>query len=520
MVTVSVYEEIQRCKQFGTSKTATARKLEVARGTVRRFWRMSENDFARYRKQALRRTQRFDRYRQEIIEILETNSADGQAVYVSSVYDVLEERHGVLPGSQRTLGNYIRMLREIGDVDTTNKKPMRRPQDEVEPGDQCQVDFGEYRIGSAIKVYIFVAVLAASRARYVCVQEHPFHTIEVIRHILSSFAFFGGRPRTLVIDQDKLMTVSENSGEIVHTKDFRYFLQEQDMKIWLCRKADPQSKGKVENAVKFVKTSFLSARRFESVEEIHAPLAKWLARRANGRISQATGRIPSVVLENEERPTLRALRSSVYNLSGRSLKESRKADAKGMISFVGNRYSVPDEYAEYTVTVAATPSHLLIHDQDSGKRIAFHRIPEGKGRNIVSTHHRAPRGKNAEAAYTELVSYHGSDEWRCFLDRNRDAYLRYWKEQTAVLRQFVASVNNQDALQEALTFCLESESYGAGDLQHAYRHLEESHKLAVQPLLKYVKPILTARRENPRPGVPRRSVGYYSSLISLLGGTL
>ena len=38
--------------------------------------------------------------------------------------------------------------------------------------------------------------------------------------------------------------------------------------------------GKVENLVKFVKTSFFSARQFESVDEIHEPLAAWLPRRA------------------------------------------------------------------------------------------------------------------------------------------------------------------------------------------------------------------------------------------------
>ena len=73
------------------------------------------------------------------------------------------------------------MLRETGAVSTEPATRVRRPQEEVALGKQCQVDFGEYRIGPAMKAYIFVAVLAACRARYVRVQDHPFRTLEVIR---------------------------------------------------------------------------------------------------------------------------------------------------------------------------------------------------------------------------------------------------------------------------------------------------------------------------------------------------
>jgi len=391
VVTVSVYQEIQRCKQFGKGKAATSRELHLARGTVRKFWHMSDLDYAAFCAGAARREQRFDAYRSEIIELIEINLADAHHVYVSSVYDVLEERHGALPGTQRTLGNYIRMLRETGAVETRPSGRVWRPQATVSPGDQCQVDFGQQRISASETAYIFVVVLALSRARYVAVQDHPFHTIDVIRHLLASFAYFGGRPRRLVIDQDKLMTVSENGGEVVHTVDFQHFLDEQHLEIWLCRKHDPQSKGKVENAVKFVKTSFFSARRFTTVEEVHTPLAQWLTRRANGRICQATGRVPAVVLENEERPALRPVRPSIYDSAGTVGGDTRKADAKAMISFGGNRYSVPAEYAGTTVCVAATATHLLVRDRATGEHIARHRIPAEKSQTIVASQRSRPR---------------------------------------------------------------------------------------------------------------------------------
>ena len=170
VVSVSVYKRIQRCKWLGKSKSATARELKLARGTVRKFWTMSESDYEEFCKEAAYRRRRLEMYREEIIEILELNAADGHGVYVSSIYDVLEERHGKVTGNQRTLGNYIRMLRETGAVEEKAGGRVRRPREEVEAGKQCQFDFGELRISSGAKVYVLVAVLAFSRSRYVQVQ--------------------------------------------------------------------------------------------------------------------------------------------------------------------------------------------------------------------------------------------------------------------------------------------------------------------------------------------------------------
>ena len=79
MVSVSVYEDIQRSKRFGREKSAAARELGLARGTVRKFWNMKERKSDAYRRQALTRRHRFDVYREEVITIVELNAADGRA---------------------------------------------------------------------------------------------------------------------------------------------------------------------------------------------------------------------------------------------------------------------------------------------------------------------------------------------------------------------------------------------------------------------------------------------------------
>lgn len=521
VVNLSLYEKVQECKQHAVSKSRTARELNLARGTVRKFWNMSREEYLRYEAALRWRNRHFDAHRQEIIELLETNEADKQRIYIASIYDVLEERHGSLIGTERTLGNYVKMLRETGAVSQQSKgKRVRRPLEELPYGRQCQVDFGQYRLGSGAVAYIYVATLSASRARYVAVQDHAFRTLEVIRHTVDAFRHFGGRPGELAIDQDRLMTVSENAGEIVHTEIFQQFIREQELGIWLCKPGDPESKGKVENAVKFVKSSFFSARKWlETVEEIHRPLCKWLGRRANGKVCAATGRVPKTALELDERPVLRALRASIFTSDALERGEQRAVDEKGMISYRANHYSVPGEYARASVTVLESALHLYIHDRHSGERIASHRIPAKKGQNIVAPHHRVPQGQKVEAVYEALGGRVETQQWARFLEGNRRDYRRYWKEQAASLTRLIDMATNRELLEQAVSFCVESESFGAGDLKHAYRHLQEAGEQSLPSLLEHARPILASRSSGGE-HVSKRRVGYYSSLLSLVAGVL
>jgi transposase len=88
-------------------------------------------------------------------------------------------------------------------------------------GKQMQLDFGQYRCRSGLRLYIFAALLSASRYKYVIFQGRPFRTLDVIQHLLDALDYFGSRPEELVIDQDRLMVVSENAGDIVCTKEFQ-----------------------------------------------------------------------------------------------------------------------------------------------------------------------------------------------------------------------------------------------------------------------------------------------------------
>ncbi len=142
---------------------------------------------------------------------------------------------------------------------------------------------------------------------------------------------FGGVPEELVIDQDRLMVVSENAGDIIYTDDFKYFIEEQVIRMYVCHKDDPETKGKIENVIKYVKCNFLSIRDFKSIEGANTGVFKWLKRRANGKISQATKKIPAILIANE-REHLRPVRNSIFRKSSLIGREERNVNEKDRIS--------------------------------------------------------------------------------------------------------------------------------------------------------------------------------------------
>ncbi len=128
---MSVYQRIQKNKRQGRNTSEMARDLDLARNTVRKFLHMSATEYQRYVGTLAHRGMKFEPHRQEILRIYGQN--DPREVRISSVYDVLEEVHGKLPGTLRTLTNYVKYLRESG---TLVLQPNARPYDSVANGEE------------------------------------------------------------------------------------------------------------------------------------------------------------------------------------------------------------------------------------------------------------------------------------------------------------------------------------------------------------------------------------------------
>src|SRR5690606_1952868 len=122
--------------------------------------------------------------------------------------------------------------------------------------------------------------------------DRPFTTRDVIRCHENAFEWFEGIPREVVYDQDSLILVSENGGDLILTGEFEAYRRERGLKVRVCRKGDPESKGKIENVVGYIKNNFAKHRIFINIDQWNEAGWDWLNRTANYKIHNTTKKRP------------------------------------------------------------------------------------------------------------------------------------------------------------------------------------------------------------------------------------
>ena len=268
---------------------------------------------------------------------------------------------------------------------------------QVDPGELRNVMIG----GVPTTVYFVVFVLSYSRLMHVTACFKPIDTTEFIRMHDAALRYFGGCPQELVYDQTKLVVLKEQYRELELNPRLSEYATHAGYAIRACEGFDPESKGKVEAGVKYVKQSALYGETFTSREALVDHLATWVDNVANQRIHGTTGQQPRVHFEAEESAALKSyLTPPCVHPDGQRL--SRKADKTGLISWEANKYSVPMAYQRKQVAVASEESELLIYDLSNGQEIARHSLHSGKGKTIKNSHHYRDLALRIEELETEL----------------------------------------------------------------------------------------------------------------------
>jgi transposase len=508
MVKKKMFQEIQKLKKEGHNRSFISRELKIDRKTIRKYYNMTDNEFHIYQSQSKTRSKLLESYKKDILSVYESNNF--KKLYVSSVYDFLEEKHDKLPVSEKSLRNYIKELQKTGELKLNSSTRVYRKVEDLPFGKQMQLDFGEFKLPSGLKLHIFAVVLSASRMRYVRFQSTPFHTIDVIRHLLDSFDYYGGVPQELVIDQDSTLVSSENDGNIVYTKKFNYFIEEMKLNMYVCRKSDPESKGKIENLVKFVKVNFLNSRDFENLEQANDSLSKWLARKANGRISQATQMIPAE-LHQEEKKHLRDLRNSIFRKGKLSNREERKVGSDSFISVGGSYYSAPETYRYRIVEILTTEFKVYIYDQACGDVIAEHRKSTIAGRKVIIEAHFRRKSKTIADLKATVLSAYDFPQWQSFCLHNFKTYPRYIRDQCLVCIKLFDRKINPSTFLESVIFCIENGTFTFKELNDTYLYfLREEH------ILENVKPIAVPTilsLKLPTIDVASRPLSFYNEIL-------
>jgi len=258
------------------------------------------------------------------------------------------------------------------------------------PGHQCQVDPGELHDvminGKKTSVYFVVFVLSYSRMMYVAVSPTPINTSMMIKMHDAAFRYFGGCPEECVYDQTKLVVIKEQYRELVLNNEFARFATYAGFNIRACEGYDPESKGKVEAGVKFVENNGFYGEEFANWGELQRYTLEWLDTIANLRVHGTSKQIPQVLFDNEEKASLKSYQLSNYTYDY-SQHITRKVDKTGLISWSGNKYSVPMAYQQASVYVQEEDGVLVIFEPTSQQEIARHTLSKQKGQIIKNTTH-------------------------------------------------------------------------------------------------------------------------------------
>lgn len=182
MISKETYDKIQEYKNVGLSVLKATEKLGISYNTTYKWWNKTEEEFYSFQKE---HEFVLDNYRQFIIEQLKICPQINNTL----VRRRLEEAFPDFEIPNATFFRYMKMLRE----QTGLQKPKRTGaiRDEVIPGYEGQVDFGQYTMknmyGNNVRVYFFCMVLSNSRMKFAYFSSEPFTAENTVQaHIVKS----------------------------------------------------------------------------------------------------------------------------------------------------------------------------------------------------------------------------------------------------------------------------------------------------------------------------------------------
>lgn len=456
---------------MGLNQSQVARHVGVNVKTVKKYWDVDSSGYAGLVVADAAHRSQLDGFKDVISEWLrEYPDLSG-----AQIHDWLKERYNEYRGSERSVRRYVAKLRKRLGL---QKKPVERQYQAVpDPpfGQQLQVDFGEQIIrrsgGGTIKLRVIAAVLANSRYKWAFWSDRPFTSRSLVAALQECFQFLGGMPEELVFDQDHLVAVSENYGDVIYTEEFERFKQLMQFKVRLCRAADPESKGRIEAVVKYVKNNYAKNRLFSNLDSWNEGVLAWLARTGNRKVHSITQKVPAQVFLLEKQH----LRPIPITDKPKDIV-TRVVRKDNTVLFKTNRYSVPLGTYEPGCLLELTVQEgtLGIFAFGTHEPVATHQISSGRGQLVQNTHHRRDNSKKLDELQADVLSAMGaSPHCAKFLAGIRIEKRRYARDQFNLLLGLTKQ-HKTELLESAVLYCLERGLYSAVDCRDTVRLLEST----------------------------------------------
>jgi len=242
-------------------------------------------------------------------------------------------------GSYQTVRRYVEEVRP---------RPPRAPEERFEtaPGHQAQVDWSHEEplitsSGLELPLYGFHMVLGHSRDAFVAFCGSQDLVTFWAAH-RAAFAHFGGVPAEILYDRTKTV-VKSHVGRLAGLDEQRFHAEalasacHYGFRIRLCAAYRPQTKGKVESDVRWLRGRLTRGHGWTSYDEANDAWRAWNEEVARRRRHGTHGEIVAE-RARRDRAALLALPERPYLVVERT---SRRVARDGFVSFEGRRYLVP-----------------------------------------------------------------------------------------------------------------------------------------------------------------------------------
>lgn len=482
------YQQIHQMYRDKQSIRKIARDSGLNFRTVKQLLSLSEEEFLASCHKRKGRRKLLGGYEdfvhKRLVEYPQTSSAQ--------MHDLLKEAFtDFATVSQKTVYNYVLSVRSLYELPSEEWSRDFQMIAELPYGQQAQVDFGFYNMrtttGKTRKVQFFCLILSRSRYKYVVFTDTPYTSETVAKAHELAFEYLGGMPQEIVYDQDRLFLVSENLGELMLTERFRSYVSQRSFKTYFCRAADPQSKGKVENMVKYVKQNFLHGRSFKDLETLNLEVHAWLSRTANALAHGTTKKIPAREMEDEV--TYLDPWHPVFMEEQALLPYTVRKD--NTISWKSNFYSLP--LGTYKgrgthVLVGIEDKELVIQDMDK-KELCRHICSVLQGQKILQTDHGRDKSQAIWKMMEEFAAmFEDKEEALGWIYKIKADKPRYIRDQIQLLKATVQALDPLIAAR-ALYYCSEFYIYSATDFRSIAEKMIMEQKTIISPALPQHNPL-------------------------------
>jgi transposase len=326
----------------GLSQREIARRLGINRRTVRRM--LASEEPPRYRRAPA--GSQLDRFEPVLRRLLE----EWPQLKAPRATEVLREY-----GYAGSVDVVRRRLRELRP---TVVRPAQRTG--YRPGQVLQLDWTEMPTrpkvaGRERRVYALVASLPYSGAQTAFFSFDM--TIETfLEGHARAFEWLEGVPRECVYDNLRSVVARRERDEIVWNQRFLHLRGHYAFHAHACTPATPREKGSVEAAVRYLKTGFWPARRFDSLGELDSQYADWRDETCNRR-RHASGRFPVGQRLEEERRALRPLPPERFDWSA---ARTVRVPTDGYLRYDGCFYRAPLSLVQQRVELRSSRDEILI----------------------------------------------------------------------------------------------------------------------------------------------------------------